>query len=97
MDLLTITSEFENQVGTEFRFEILEFSHMPHAFGSGMKAYRINGRNVKINFDGKDSMIEILISPKHDKYPTKNWTSIFNGSPPEFLDNGIKEVKEKLR
>ena len=97
MDFLEITSRFENQLSDEFDFELLELHYLPYAFGSGTKAYRIKGRNIKIIFDGRDGLIETEISLPHEKYKNCNWTSIFNGTTVDFFNKGIEEIKKRMK
>ncbi len=93
---LELKGKFEAQLSADLKFELLELHYAPYSFGSGMTAYRIKGRVVKIIFDGKDNIIELLISAKHLKYPSSGWTTIFSGTPTDFLDNGLTELKTSL-
>jgi hypothetical protein len=95
-DYLELKGQFEAQLSTDLKFELLELHFAPYSFGSGMTAYRIKGRVVKIVFDGKDNIIELLISEKHIKYPSSGWTTIFSGTPTDFLGNGLTELKTSL-
>ena len=95
-DYLELKGQFEAQLSADLKFELLELHYAPFSFGSGMTAYRINGRAVKIIFDGKDNIIELLISAKHLKYPSSGWTAIFSGTPTDFLGKGLTELKTSL-
>ena len=95
-DYLELKGQFEAQLSADLKFELLELHYAPYSFGSGMTAYRIKGRVVKIIFDGKDNIIELLISAKHLKYPSSVWTTIFSGPPTDFLDKGLTELKTSL-
>ena len=96
MDFLKISEAFEQQIIAKFKFELLELHYSPYSFGSGTVAYRINGKLVKIIFDGRDAIIEIILSAKHDKYPNGTWTNIFTGTVEEFLTVGIEAMKTDL-
>jgi hypothetical protein len=90
MDFLELKEQFESKL-TE-KFELLELQYAPYSFGSGLTAYRIKGRIVKIIYDGKDNQVELLVSANHDKYPGTSWKTIFTGHPADFIDNGISKL-----
>ncbi len=95
-DYLELTEQFETQLSADLKFELLEIHYTPYSFGSGMSAYKIKGCIVKIIFDGRDNIIELLTSVKHLKYPSSDWTTIFTGKPTEFIDKGLTELKNSL-
>lgn len=61
-------------------FELLELRTTPYSFGSGFLVHRIDGRNVKVVFDGRDNIVSIYVSPPHHKYPTNEWDLRFEGN-----------------
>ncbi len=87
MNFLELKEQFENKLTNDF--ELLELHYAPYAFGSGMTAYRIKGRIVKLIYDGRDNDIQLLASSNHDKYPNASWTTVFTGHPIDFIENGI--------
>jgi len=93
INYLELKYRFEAQIKDDFQFELLELHYTPYSFGSGMTAYRIAGRVFKIIFDGKDNLVEFMVSASHDKYIRANWTTIFTGSPMDFIDKGTTELK----
>lgn len=93
---LELKGQFESQLSADLKFDLLELHYTPYSYGSGMTAYRIKGRVVKIIFDGKDNIIKLMISAKHLKYPSSSWTTIFIGTPTEFIDKGLTELKPSL-
>lgn len=95
-DYLELKGQFEAQLSADLKFELLELHYTPYSFGSVMTAYRINGRVVKTIFDGKDNRIELLTSAKHMNYPNSGWTTIFSGTPTDFLDNGLTVLRTSL-
>ena len=97
MDFLEITRLFEDQIKTDFEFELLELHYIPYAFGSGTKSYRINGRNIKIVLDGRDGIIETYISDRHEKYDSSNWSNIFHGTISDFKEKGIEKLKGNFK
>jgi hypothetical protein len=97
LDFLELTDRFEKSIGQSFEFELLELHYLPYAFGSGTKAYRINGQNLKLIFDGRDGLLEALISGRHEKYSSSKWTTFFNGTASEFIDKGIEKLKTKIK
>jgi hypothetical protein len=97
MDFLELTDIFEKSIEEDFELELLELHYIPYAFGSGTKAYRINGRNIKIIFDGRDGLLETLISGRQEKYNSSNWTTTFNGTTTDFIDKEIEKLKSKLK
>ncbi len=62
LHFLEIKSQFESSVSDN---ELLELCYVPYAFGGGLVAYRIKGKIVKLNFDGKDEWITIYMTPKN--------------------------------
>jgi hypothetical protein len=95
-DFKEFKRHFEAQLLTDLMFELLELHYAPYSFGSGMTAYRITGRVVKIIFNGQDNIIELLISDKHINYPSSGLTTIFSGTPTDFLDSGVTRLKTYL-
>lgn len=90
VDFLELKEQFESKL-TE-KFELLELNYAPYSFGSGLTAYRIRGRIVKIIYDGRANKVELLVSANHEKYPHTSWTTIFTGHPTDFIDNGILKL-----
>jgi hypothetical protein len=90
MDFLKLKEQFETKL--KEGFELLELHYVPYSFGSGLAAYRIRGRNVKVIYDGRDNQVELLVSANHDKYPGASWRTIFTGHPTDFIDNEISKL-----
>jgi hypothetical protein len=91
-----IQSEFEAEMIDLFRFELLEQQYHPGDFGSGLVAYKINGRNVKLIYDGKDNLLTAYVSPKHLHYPHDQWHDIYTEQPMNFFKEGIIKTLEKI-
>lgn len=96
MNFLELKEQFEYKLKDNFKFELLEFHYAPYAFGSGLTAYRITGRNVKVIYDGKENQIQFLVSSNHDKYANASWTTIFTGTPIDFIENGLDELRNEI-
>ncbi|MBN8672216.1 MAG: hypothetical protein J0L80_16145 [Chitinophagales bacterium] len=76
-----IVSAFEDWLKRRYiTYELLELYSTPYSFGSGFIAYKANGRNTKIVFDGRDNIVSIYVSPPHHKYPTNEWDLRFEGN-----------------
>ena len=86
MNFLQLKDEFESKLNENYDFEILELHYLPYSFGSGMIAYRIKGRIIKIIFDGRENEVQLIGSKPHDKYPNCSWTTVFTGLPSEFIE-----------
>ncbi|HEX4374225.1 MAG TPA: hypothetical protein VHZ50_13070 [Puia sp.] len=84
VDFLKIKEHFEEQFNP---IELLELNYSRYAFGSGWVVYRVKGKNLKLKFDGRDSILRILISSKHAEYPTKDESEIFEGSYAHLINN----------
>jgi|SRR5690554_7863076 hypothetical protein len=95
-DFLELKRQFEVELSADLKFELLELHYAPYSFGSAMTAYRIKGKLVQIVFDGKDNIIELLISDHDLMYPSSTWTTIYSGIPTDFLDNGLTKLKKSL-
>jgi hypothetical protein len=81
MDLLELKERLETELNKSVKFQLLELHYLPYLFGSGVLAYMILSRNVKITYDGKDNQIQCHVSLKQDKYTNAVWTLIFTGTP----------------
>lgn len=90
MDFLELREQFEKKLKNNF--ELLELHFTPYSFGSGMTAYRIKGQIIKVIYDGKENQVELLISAKHDKYSNASWTTIYTGTPSDFIENGLLKL-----
>lgn len=96
LDFLELKDRIEKQLKEDFKLELLELHYAPYAFGSGMTAYRINGIIVKMIFEGRDNLLELMVSASHEKYIRANWTSIFTGTSIDFIHKGVTELKKML-
>ena len=96
MNFLELKEQFENKLKANFKFELLELHYAPHAFGSGLTAYRITGRNVKVIYNGKENQVQLLVSSNHDKYENASWTTIYTGIPTDFIENGLDKLRNKI-
>ena len=94
MNFLELKEQFQNKLKDHSTFELLDLQYSPYAFGSGMTAYRIKGRIIKVMYDGRDNKIEIVSSKPHDKYPNTSWTTIFTGLPIDFIENGAEKLND---
>ncbi len=79
-----IKEKFEEQIEIDFKLELLESHYYANSFGSGSLLYRIKGRNVKINYDGKEDQVELLILSKSN---LDVWTTIQSTNPHYFIEN----------
>ena len=94
MDFEEFRKEIESRLSSIIKFELLEFQFLPHSFGSGILAYRINSQNHKFVFDGKENELIWLKSKVHQKYSEKDFTEFekFDGLVigDEMLWKGLK-------
>lgn len=90
MNFLEIKEQFEMKQTN--KFDLLELHYTPYSFGSGLIAYNIKGRIVKIIHEGREGQIELLVSEKHAKYPEAKLTTIFTGVPVEFFASGMTKL-----
>lgn len=80
-----IASIFKNWLtSNSIAYELLELHSIPYSFGSGFIVYKINGRNVKIVYDGRDNIVSIYVSPIHNIYPCNNWELRFEGNSEKY-------------
>lgn len=94
MNFLELKEQFENKLTGDFKFELLDLHYSPYAFGSGMMAYRIKGKIIKVIFDGRGNEVQLVTSLPHDKYPNGSWTTIFTGVPTDFIENGVAKIND---
>ena len=90
MNFLDIKERFE--INLTNKFDLLELQYIPYSFGSGLIAYNINGRIVKIIHEGREGQIELMVSEKHAKYPEAKLTTIFTGVHVEFFASGMTKL-----
>jgi hypothetical protein len=84
-------SELEVIIGQYAEFNLLELRYVPYAFGSGLAAYQVKGRSLKILYNGKDFVMIVSIYPPQVKYPSKEETEIFHDSFSELV-NKLPEI-----
>lgn len=96
LDFNTLISMFELQIKTNYEFELQEKSYLPYSFGSGFAAYRIKGNIYRVSYDGRDNIVELEKSEKHQKYPSCNWKSLLFSKPIEFLEKADASIKDSL-
>ena len=94
MNFLDMVSEFEKQIEAEF--ELLALHYVPYHFGSGKVAYKIKGKNIVISFDGKESIIELSASNRHEDYHSASLLNIYQGGIETFFSEGIKRLEENI-
>ena len=74
--------EFKDILETKFKaltsFELLEYQYQPYSFGNGLVAYRINGYNYRLIFDGKETELIVERSNPHEKYNGRPYQKIFS-------------------
>src|SRR4051812_19080963 len=88
MNILEMKSLIEtNLSGIQLPAQLLDLRYSPHCFGNGVIAYRIKGYNLKFVYDGKEFLFSVLRTEKHERYPSDQWTSIYEGTFTAFLDN----------
>lgn len=78
MSLPEFKEIFENKLKTRTGFELLEYHYLWYSFGSGLLAYRINGFNYRLIFDGKEKELTVERSDAHEKYYGKPGKKIFS-------------------
>ena len=93
---MQIISRLEEEIKSNCKFELLEMHYLPYSFGSGTTVYRLKGRNLKVNFDGRNRVIDVKLSPKHEKHSTDKGDTIFDGTTSAFFDNGITLIINAL-
>jgi len=97
LNYLEIISYFEDQIKEKSKYELLEMHYAPYSFGSGFRTYRINGKIIKIIYNGKENLVELKISNRHEKYPLNSWKSFSLGDVNDFIDKGIIQMKDELK
>lgn len=91
--------DIESKLESVTKFELLEFHFEPYSFGNGILAYRINGRNHKFIFDGREKELIWLVSKPRQKYFGAKLTEYIRKyelelSVPE-IETGIKTIQNK--
>ena len=81
--------DLENKLKAIYRIELIEFHFQPLSFGSGVLAYRIEGKIHKFIFDGRDNQLSWLISQKHQNYVFENFSTI-------KIFDGLFQTSEKI-
>jgi hypothetical protein len=86
-DFLELKDKLERNLKPDF--ELLELNYLPYAFGSGLVAYRKDGRSIKLIYDGKEQYLQLFHSGKERKYPSSNWKELYSGPVSELEEFGI--------
>lgn len=68
--------ELELELSRNVEFELQEFQYHPQSFGNGLVAYRISGRIFKIEYEGRERELCILVSEPHQKYIGASFTEL---------------------
>lgn len=76
MNFQTFKDNLEEKLKDKITFELLEFQYTPYSFGSGRLAYRINGYNYRLTYDGKENELTCEQSKPHEKYFGCSWTKV---------------------
>jgi len=85
--------ELEAELEKIVRFELQEFHYEPYSFGNGLLAYRINGRNYRFRYDGREKQMTVDASEQHQKYFGALWNHI---ATIDELSNGVAKAIELL-
>ena len=76
MNFETFKIDIENLLNKRTSFELLEYHFYGYSFGSGILALRIKGGNFLFSFDGRDNILTLSVSKKHEKYPDCIWLEL---------------------
>jgi hypothetical protein len=95
MNVLKDHENIQNKLFAGFPSELLDLRYSPHAFGSGLLAFKVKGRNIQFVHDGRDNHVEVSISDTHVRYPTNAWIHIWNGISDEW-EKSIEILHEYL-
>jgi hypothetical protein len=80
MNFLEVLGDLEQRLEHSFECEMLELHYIPYSFGSGMAAYSIAGRVLKVDYEGKTDNIQISLSAGQQNYPAGELKVIFSSS-----------------
>jgi len=76
MDFLEFKIILEETFQGLFPFELIFMEYHGYSFGSGIYVYRMKGTNYKFKFDGRENILEIFKSDKHEKFPNCKWNPL---------------------
>lgn len=85
--------QLEEELINQTSFELQEYCYQPFSFGNGQLAYRIQGVNFRLTYDGRDNQLTIEASQRHQKYSEANWHTV---TTLDGLTIQIEEVIEIL-
>jgi hypothetical protein len=86
--------DIESKIVSTTAFELQEYRYEPYNFGSGILAYRIQGRIHKFVFDGRENELTWFVSKPHQKYFGASFTEILRK---ERLELSADELKNEIQ
>jgi len=90
MDFEEFRKHIESMLSSIAEFELQEFHFAPYSFGNGIVAYRINGRNHKFLYDGRENELIWLIGKSHEKYNESDYDEFKRKNTLELSSDELK-------
>ena len=72
MNFLEFSFRLDQKLKERVETTLLEIHYKDYFFGSGFYAFRVQGKIIKLDFDGRERYLILGISMKHDDYPAKS-------------------------
>ena len=90
MNFLEFSSSLNQKIKQRVETTLLEVHYKDYLFGSGFYAFRVRGKIIKLNFDGKERYLILEISKKHDDYPARSsYYQLYAGTMEKLDDADI--------
>ena len=96
MNFLEFSSSLNQKIKERVETTLLEVNYKDYFFGSGFYAFRVRGKIIKLNFDGREFYLTLEISKEHDDYPARSYDQIFAGTVEKLDDADIDFLIGKL-
>ncbi len=92
MNFLEFCKDIESRIKEVQPIELLELNYLPYCFGHGQVYYRVGGHIFNFSFDGRDNILTISKSDKHQKHPHATYINILTQSGLNIDSSALKSI-----
>lgn len=96
MEYNKFKKSIEDFFSNQYKYELLEIHYLGYSFGHTILVYRIKGRNIKFQYDGREGFLDIFISKHHEKYPKCKWDKLESIYGINNLNKLLEDLKNNL-
>ena len=89
---IELIDRLEEAAGGIGAIELVDLEYRAYSFGSGTSVHRTKSILIRMTWDGKEEDLEVHTSPKRSKYPNSEWSLVYSGAMPEFIEGPMRKV-----